>query len=190
MATEDATATQDVRFAFIDSLPGYRFDDTGNTWSRWVRGSKRHRMREEWRIILARRNPEKDYLYVILKTPGGRKTFRVNILILWAFTGYRPEGMEASHINGNRVDNRLVNLEWKSHYDNILDKFKHGTIRMGERIPSAKLKAEDVLRIKKLIASGRSYESLGREFGVSGSAISYIARGRTWTHLDEDQIRS
>src|SRR5262249_27903182 len=121
-------------WACIPSLNGYRFDRSGRVWSCWVRGSKKHRVSSEWNEIKPRPNVRRDYLYVTLKTPDGRKHFRVNVLILWAFTGSRPDGLEAAHLDGDRSNNRVENLAWKTHAENIADKAGHGTVRKGEGI--------------------------------------------------------
>src|ERR1043166_1828064 len=70
----------------LPELPGYRFGADGSVQSRWIKGSKRHRMGQVWGDIKPRQNSRRDYLYITLKTPAGRKHFRVNVLILWAFT--------------------------------------------------------------------------------------------------------
>src|SRR4051794_38956740 len=36
----------------------------------------------------------------------------VHHLVLEAFVGQRPNGCEAAHLNGDRLDNRLENLIW------------------------------------------------------------------------------
>lgn len=51
----------------------------------------------------------------------------VHRLVLLAFVGPAPEGMECCHGNGDRIDNRLINLRWASHLDNMDDKRQHGT---------------------------------------------------------------
>lgn len=56
--------------------------------------------------------------------PKGRLVHR---LVLMSFIGPAPLGMEACHNNGVSGDNRLSNLRWGTHLDNIKDKFLHGT---------------------------------------------------------------
>jgi hypothetical protein len=51
----------------------------------------------------------------------------VHRLVLEAFVGSAPEGMEACHDNGDRADCRLANLRWDHHSGNMLDKVRHGT---------------------------------------------------------------
>ena len=43
----------------------------------------------------------------------------VSRAVLEAWVGPRPEGMECDHINGNPRDNRLCNLEWVTHAENV-----------------------------------------------------------------------
>ena len=54
-------------------------------------------------------------------------------LVLEAFIGPRPEGMEACHNNGKRDDNRLENLRWDTPSNNQMDRREHGTSNTGER---------------------------------------------------------
>ena len=43
----------------------------------------------------------------------------VHHAVLSAWVGPRPEGMECDHINGDSLDNRLCNLEWVTHKENM-----------------------------------------------------------------------
>ena len=43
----------------------------------------------------------------------------VHHAVLSAWVGPRPEGMECDHINGDSLDNRLCNLEWVTHQENM-----------------------------------------------------------------------
>lgn len=58
------------------------------------------------------------YQKVHLRDGKRVKTFRVHTLILTAFLG-PAEGKEANHKNGSRADNRIENLEWLTHAENI-----------------------------------------------------------------------
>lgn len=68
--------------------------------------------------------------------PVGKKYLRVRVagkdryvhrLVLEAFVGPCPPGMETCHNNGDRFDNRLENLRWDTPSNNGRDKAKHGT---------------------------------------------------------------
>lgn len=51
----------------------------------------------------------------------------VHRLVLLAFRGPCPQGMEGCHRNGNPADNRLTNLRWGTPSSNVLDSVRHGT---------------------------------------------------------------
>lgn len=54
------------------------------------------------------------------------KTVRVHLLVLLAFSGPRPDGLEACHNNGDPLDNRLANLRWDTRLENMRDVVRHG----------------------------------------------------------------
>jgi hypothetical protein len=53
-----------------------------------------------------------------------------------AFVGPRPEDREIAHWNGDRADNRLVNLRYATKSENALDRVRHGCV--GDKHPSWK----------------------------------------------------
>lgn len=54
------------------------------------------------------------------------KTFFVHQLVMLAFVGPCPEGLEIRHLNGDGVDNRLGNLAYGTRAENIQDQKDHG----------------------------------------------------------------
>lgn len=62
-----------------------------------------------------------------------QKLFYVHHLVLAAFVGPKPEGMEALHRDGNPANNDLSNLRWGTRGENILDAVRHGTHQMARR---------------------------------------------------------
>lgn len=57
----------------------------------------------------------------------------------------------------------------------------------GIESPMHKLTDEQVLNIRKEFATGSpTVRGLGKRYGVSGSTIGAIVRGRTWTHLNSE----
>jgi predicted DNA-binding protein len=110
----------------------------------------------------------------------------VHKLVLEAFKGKAPKDHECRHLNGDKLDNRLENLEWGTHEENVEDRHRNGnwTALKGEENPHAKLTEEEVEEIRKRYDSEDvSQPDLGDEFGVGHSVISDIVRGERWEHV-------
>lgn len=56
-----------------------------------------------------------------------QRLFQVHRLVLTAFVGPCPAGMEGCHWNGDPTDNRAANLRWDTQSANQLDSIRHGT---------------------------------------------------------------
>lgn len=112
-----------VQYRDVVGHPGYRVGDDGSVWSqRWYHGST------EWRP-LAPRPTKSGYLLVALFDGTGRVDRGVHTLMLEAFVGPCPEGMECRHFpDRDPASNRLANLQWGTRLENAADKRVHGTI--------------------------------------------------------------
>ncbi|QQM15210.1 HNH endonuclease [Mycobacterium phage Pound] len=67
------------------------------------------------------------YQRVVLRYGGRRQAYRIHELVLTAFVGPRPAGMEACHGGLGPTDNRLSNLRWDTHSGNVGDQVRAGT---------------------------------------------------------------
>ena len=117
------------------------------------------------------------YCQVHLYKKGKRKVFAVHQLVLLAFVGKCPEGMEVRHLNSIRTDNRLCNLVYGTHSENVID-----TINLG-RNGKQKISPENVRLIRDRLAAGELVKSLAQEYGVSTKTISEIKNRRTFAWL-------
>lgn len=160
----------------IPGHPGYYATDTGRIYSSWTssgRGSHIGTALRPLRLITA---------------PDGRvqvnlrgKTYRVANLVLTAFVGPRPAGMQACHFpDRTTTNNALTNLRWDTAVANQRDKVSHGTTNDAERNGSARMSRGDVQEARRRAARGESHASLAREFGVSRSAIQQAVSRTTW----------
>jgi hypothetical protein len=144
----------------IPSALMYEVSDEGRLRSRACR------WKEVDRELISTRN-SKGYLYVkLLNDDGVRRTRFVHKLVLEAFVGPRPEGMQTRHLNGNPADNRVVNLAWGTALENWQDRRSHGTGSSGRR----KLSACDVEKI----AANKGFvlaHGLAEAFGVSTETV-------------------
>jgi hypothetical protein len=68
-------------------------------------------------------------------------------LVLEAFVGKCPKGLEGCHNDGNTLNNHINNLRWDTPKNNHADKVRHGTTNRGERCGTAKLTLEQVRAI-------------------------------------------
>lgn len=64
-----------------------------------------------------------------LSKDGHVKSHRVHRLVLEAFVGPCPKGMEACHNDGDPTNNLLSNLRWDTHEANVADTKRHGRNR-------------------------------------------------------------
>lgn len=108
----------------------------------------------------------------------------VHRLVLMAFVGPCPQGMESRHLDGKPTNNSVGNLVWDTHFNNIADRVTHGTAPRGERSRSAKLTEDQVREIRHLYSKGGvTRERLAVRFGVSPATVSHITTRRNWRHV-------
>ena len=111
---------------------------------------------------------------------GRRRQRFIHRLVLEAFVGPCPPGMECRHMNGVSDDNRAENLKWGTPKENVADQITHGVIARGQCNGNSRLTESDVLEI--LRAQG-SHSRIAQTYGVNPSTISKIKRGDMWRHL-------
>jgi hypothetical protein len=107
------------------------------------------------------------------------KVCRPHKLVMEAFVGIRPQGMECCHNDGNPQNNHLDNLRWDTPKNNHADKVRHGTTNRGERCGTAKLTLEQVRAIRQ---DDRLQRIIAAEYGVKDNTISRIKSGKRWAH--------
>ena len=66
------------------------------------------------------------YLSVGLSKNGKHKTFRLNRLVMITFVGYEEGKDQVNHIDGDKTNNRLDNLEWCTQSENMIHAFANG----------------------------------------------------------------
>ena len=89
-----------------------------------------------------------DYQIINLsKLDGSKRTFRVHRLVMMAFNPVENMNeLEVNHIDGNKKNNKIENLEWCTASENQIHAFKTGLNkpRRGEESNFSKLTEDDV----------------------------------------------
>jgi hypothetical protein len=176
----DLSTDPDEIWRAIPGLDGmYEASNLGRIRSWAPRGARKKR--RDTPIILRGGVHEAGYRKMWMQ---GRRRY-VHRLVLETFVGPQPDGCEAAHWNGVHADNRLSNLRWASHVENMCDMGRHGRTSRGQRMWITKLTEQEVRTIRSLADDGVSVQQLMSRFGMSDGAIRSILRRRSWAWLEE-----
>ena len=170
-------AVKSTEYRDLPGWIGYRVGDDGSIWS--CRTSLRFSSATNWR----RMRPKLDrygYRTVTLRGDGIKKSQTVHQLVLFAFVGPKPEGHQCRHLDGNRSNNAITNLEWGTPRENCADRDQHGHTQRGRTHYRAKLTEQDVVAIRNSPMTNRE---LAIVYSVSDVMISFVKRRRFWKHV-------
>jgi hypothetical protein len=115
---------------------------------------------------------------------GGARRHRVHVLVAQAFHenlgGYRV----VRHLDGDKLNNNVMNLAWGTHADNSADAARHGDQARGQQMPHAVLTEGAVLRAALLRAKGYTWRQVSEALGgVNVSTIRSAVTGRSWKYV-------
>ena len=155
----------------LREYPMYRIYNTGRIYSEY---SKK---------FLKRFDDNSGYLQVTLFSGNnrGKKTIKVHILVARAFIPNPYNLPEVNHINCNKYDNRVSNLEWVSKHDNMLHASKYSYKNRESLSP---LNKDKVKLIPSLLEYGFSIKLIATLYKVGHVTIRNIIQGKTWKHLN------
>lgn len=109
------------------------------------------------------------------------KLHLVHAVVLAAFSGPRPLGAVAMHLDDNRTNNVASNLAWGTPAENSGQMAARKRSAIGTRNGAAKLQASEVEAIRAA-AGTRRQKDIAVEFGVRQQHVSRIIRGERRRH--------
>lgn len=109
-----------------------------------------------------------------------RKSYprRVHRMIAYAFLGIEPNS-EVNHIDGNKSNNRLDNLEYCTGSENMLH------ARENDLMSDRKLVKKDVIEIRWMYKRGVPRIVLSKIYKVCPTNISKVVNRKTWKDVCE-----
>lgn len=168
-----------VRYRSFSDYPRYAVGDDGSYWSCGHFASN---------TAFSCRKCSSDkfgYKTVTMFNASGKFKTGLHRVVLLAFVGLCPEGMECRHLNGNPSDNRLENLQWGTRQENANDRKRHGTTVTGEKSPTCILTEAQVVEIRELLDADVPMRQIAKQYGTARSNIRFIADGVSWFLLPQ-----
>jgi hypothetical protein len=162
-----------VKYKDIPGFPGYRVGDDGN-----VQSNKRVIGDGQWHT-LSKGLSECGYEQIHLYRDGKSYARTVHRLVLEAFVGPRPPKHECRHLDGDKVNNRLVNLTWGTNAENVEDRKSSGQPWSPRRLDETKVR-----EVRRLRSEGKTAREIAKEMGVGMWVISDVVRRRNWSWVE------
>lgn len=170
------------RWRQISGFSGYMVSSEGRVRSYWTAHGWT-RFASDPRMLKPGKLNKQGYLAVRLRTTTGKaKSVTVHRLVMRAFIGPCPDGMNVNHKDGDPRNNRLENLEYVTHSENVMHAYRTGLRRrtVGEASPTSKINWLIVSVMRSAAAQGQTKAVIARHFGVSESTVRSVVTGKSW----------
>lgn len=128
--------------------------------------------------ILKQAKTSDGYKTVQLFKDNGLKTFKVHRMIALTFIPNPNNKPEVNHIDGNKSNNHISNLEWVTRSENLKHAVKHGLSSPVKAIEATKKKVELVDDNGNAIKRWNTMTAAADEMGVHISNVSMCCHGK------------
>ena len=128
------------------------------------------------------------YRSVALYKNGVAKIKPVHRLVANAFILNPNNKPTVNHIDGDKLNNFVTNLEWATPKEQTEHALKNNLIHIqyGEKASNAKIKDSDIMQIReeyKPYSREHSTYALAKKYGVGADAIHRIVKRKTFKHI-------
>lgn len=134
--------------------------------------------------IKQRLNPD-GYLTITIGLTHIRRSRTVHKIIADAFIPTNDKTLEVDHIDNNRLNNHLSNLQWITHAENVskIPFERKSNARRGSKNGRAKLNEQDITVIRRMYKDGMNIMQIAKEFKCGWTTISHVVKGETWVNV-------
>ena len=134
----------------------------------------------------------KGYYRCCLSKNGNNKTVKVHRIVAETFIPNPNNLAQVNHIDGNKQNNNVDNLEWCSQSENMKHAYKNGLKKInGERNPASKLSIEDVVYIRThYIKRDKNFSTvaLAKRYGVNRRTIERVVKYKSWNEKQNEPL--
>ena len=129
--------------------------------------------------ILKPKHLANNYCYVKLKN----KNYLIHRLVATKYIPNPDNKPQVNHIDGNKDNNNVSNLEWVTAKENKVHAVKHNLVANGEKINLSKLTEDDIRFIRAHAKVDMKMKDLATKYNVSTKTIQNICQRKTWNHI-------
>lgn len=156
----------------------YYITNDGRVWS------------EKTNKFLSTHLDKNGYVKVRLVSPNSKRhTYSIHRLVMENFSPVENmENLQINHMDGNKKNNNLSNLEWVTPHENIKHAFKIGLkTQKGIHNNQAKYSEETILKAIEMLQSKQyTGAEIDRQLGFCKDYANSIRRKERWTCLTKD----
>lgn len=125
------------------------------------------------------------YNQVCLRISNQNKYFYVHRLVAEYFIyNYNPL-LEVNHIDGNKLNNNVFNLEMTTKKDNMKHAKATRLMASGDNHGHTTLSSKDVLEIRRLYQNKCTIKDLAERYNIKYHLAWSIINNKTWKYLKE-----
>ena len=130
----------------------------------------------------------KQYLMIALyDNKGVRKDMLIHRLVAkyFIFNDNPYNKIEVNHIDGDRNNGNVINLEWVTPHENMEHAKKIGLIGKGETHSRAKLTETQVIKLRTQTYKWGEKSRIAKKLNITCGTLCGIINGRYWKHLNK-----
>lgn len=136
--------------------------------------------------LLSKHLSNKGYYVVSMWLKGKSIKFNLHRLIAELYIPNSENKPQVNHINGNKLDNRIENLEWVTNQENRNHAVENKLHARGAQIGTSKFTEEDIKWIRENYIPNHpefGMSAIARKFHVHPPAIHKIIHRQRWKHI-------
>ncbi len=156
---------------------GYFVDTEGNIYSKRDKGK-----------ILVLAETHKGYYRCGLSLPDGKRTISAHRMVAITFIPNPDNLPEVNHIDGDKKNNSVQNLEWVTSKQNKRHAMEVLGSGFGETHSCATITTEDVHTICRMIEQGYRTVDIVKTTNIGIDKVRSIKKGGTWRHISKSYV--
>jgi HNH endonuclease len=137
-----------------------------------------------WRLVKPFNRNSSDYSRITLIGTKSKYILCYAQCVIWLFfNGTYDENLQLNHIDGNKQNNSLANLEIVTRLQNAQHAVKLGLYKRGEESGKSDFTSNQIKEIKSLFSKGYKQIDISKKLKIHKSTVWRVINNKAWTHV-------